>query len=146
MFASKVVGQLDDGSIGAVLVVGGNEASCGVSGFGDRCALGRERCEAKPGSSKQAIEGVDVHIASFRFEAGNVPGGFSPIGYGQGGNPRLTGGENRAGVSPAYSPQVTIQVQAMDSRSFMDHSDDIARAVRDAMLNMHPMNDVVNDL
>ncbi len=48
--------------------------------------------------------------------------------------------------SPATPQQVTIQVQAMDSRSFMDHSGDIARAVREAMLNMSSLNDVVNDL
>ncbi len=42
--------------------------------------------------------------------------------------------------------QITIQVQAMDSRSFLDHSEEIARAVRDAMLNSHALNDVVNDL
>ncbi len=46
----------------------------------------------------------------------------------------------------ASNPQITIQVQAMDSRSFMDHRDDIARAVRDAMLNSHSLNDVVSDL
>jgi hypothetical protein len=34
----------------------------------------------------------------------------------------------------------------MDSRSFLDHSHDIASAVREAMLNMHSLNDVVNDL
>lgn len=42
--------------------------------------------------------------------------------------------------------QVTIQVQAMDSRSFLDHSAEIAQAVREAMLNMHALNDVVNDI
>jgi len=34
----------------------------------------------------------------------------------------------------------------MDSRSFMDHSSDIAQAVRDAMLNMHSINDVISNL
>jgi hypothetical protein len=58
-------------------------------------------------------------------------------------------GEARAfpqatGSGPAW--QITIQVQAMDSRSFLDHSDEIARAVREAMLNSHALNDVVNDL
>jgi predicted nucleotide-binding protein len=48
-------------------------------------------------------------------------------------------------AAPA-APQITIQVQAMDSRSFLDHSGDIARAVREAMLNMHSLNDVINDL
>ncbi len=42
--------------------------------------------------------------------------------------------------------QVTVNVQAMDSRSFLDRSHDIAQAVREAMLNMHSINDVVNDL
>jgi hypothetical protein len=42
--------------------------------------------------------------------------------------------------------EITIQVQAMDSRSFMDHSHDIAKAVREAMLNMHALNDVISDL
>ncbi|MBX5494278.1 MAG: hypothetical protein IRZ15_02990 [Bryobacteraceae bacterium] len=43
-------------------------------------------------------------------------------------------------------PQVTVQVQAMDSRSFLDHSEEIARAVREAMLHSHSLNDVVTDL
>ncbi len=42
--------------------------------------------------------------------------------------------------------QITVNVQAMDSRSFLDRSHDIAQAVREAMLNMHSINDVVNDL
>jgi hypothetical protein len=46
----------------------------------------------------------------------------------------------------ATAPQITVQVKAMDSRSFLDHSQDIARAVREAMLNSHALNDVVNDL
>jgi hypothetical protein len=43
-------------------------------------------------------------------------------------------------------PQININVQAMDSRSFLDYSGDIASAVREAMLNMHSLNDVVNEL
>ncbi|HZL57523.1 MAG TPA: hypothetical protein VFC21_10595 [Bryobacteraceae bacterium] len=46
--------------------------------------------------------------------------------------------------SPAA--QITVNVNAMDSQSFMDRSNDIADAVRSAMLNMHPINDVVADL
>ena len=44
------------------------------------------------------------------------------------------------------APQVTVNVNAMDSQSFMDHSNDIANAVREAMLNMHPINGVVASL
>jgi len=51
-----------------------------------------------------------------------------------------------AGSSQTAPNQVTVNVNAMDSRSFMDHSDDIANAVREAMLNMHPINGVVASL
>ena len=44
------------------------------------------------------------------------------------------------------APQVTVNVNAMDSQSFMDRSTDIASAVREAMLNMHPINGVVANL
>ena len=53
-------------------------------------------------------------------------------------------GQGRA--VPVTMPQVTIQVSAMDSQSFLDHSDDIARAVKQAMLNSNALNDVVNEL
>lgn len=46
----------------------------------------------------------------------------------------------------ASSTQVNVQVNAMDSRSFVDRSDDIARAVKEAMLHSHSLNDVVVDL
>jgi hypothetical protein len=42
--------------------------------------------------------------------------------------------------------QIVVNVQAMDSRSFIDHSQEIAQAVREAMLNMHALNDVVSEL
>jgi hypothetical protein len=44
------------------------------------------------------------------------------------------------------APQITVNVSAMDSQSFMDRSHDIASAVREAMLNMHPINNVVAEL
>jgi hypothetical protein len=43
-------------------------------------------------------------------------------------------------------PQITVNVQAIDSRSFLDHSNEIAQAVRQAMLNLSSINDVVNEL
>jgi len=59
----------------------------------------------------------------------------------QGGLPRSapTGGQASA---PA---QITVQVQAMDSQSFLDHSNDIAQAVRQAMLQSSVLNDVVRE-
>jgi hypothetical protein len=60
------------------------------------------------------------------------------------GGRQMTTGGNTGGTSMA--PQITVQVQAMDSRSFLDHSEDIARAVREAMLNSHGINDVITEL
>ena len=78
--------------------------------------------------------------SSINFAAANAPGSniatLPSVDYGQSGAPRAV----------SMAPQITIQVQAMDSRSFLDHSADIAQAVREAMLNMHSLNDVVSDL
>ncbi len=49
-------------------------------------------------------------------------------------------------VRTAATPQVVVNVSAMDARGFLDRSDDIAAAVRDAMLRMHSVNDVVEEL
>lgn len=46
----------------------------------------------------------------------------------------------------AGSTAVTVQVNAIDSQSFLDHQDDIAEAVRQAMLQSHPINDVIAQL
>ena len=79
---------------------------------------------------------------SVAFQAANVSGPQTAgVDFSQSGTPRAIGT-----APPFASQQITIQVQAMDSRSFMDHSHDIARAVREAMLNMHALNDVISDL
>jgi hypothetical protein len=44
------------------------------------------------------------------------------------------------------SRAVTVNIQAMDSQSFLDRSDDIARAVKRAMLESSSLNDVVSEL
>lgn len=97
---------------------------------------------------------------SIQFDAVNPSGSnrFEFASYDQQGLPRIAGGSGEAEAGkatssqaaipasqPVGSPQVTIQVNAMDSRSFLDHSSEIAQAVREAMLNMHSLNDVVSD-
>jgi hypothetical protein len=63
------------------------------------------------------------------------------VSWGENGLPRsAAGGALNAGQ------QITVQVQAMDSQSFLDHSDDIAQAVKQAMLNMSSINDVITNL
>lgn len=68
----------------------------------------------------------------------SAPGQVVPVSYGETGQPRAQ--------SSSASPQVTIQVNAMDSQSFLDHSDDIAMAVKQAILNSSSLNDVISNL
>ena len=63
----------------------------------------------------------------------------------------VTGADsNQSGMpraNAAFSqPQITLNIQAMDTQSIMNRSTDIAQAVRQAMLQSHPINDVVADL
>jgi hypothetical protein len=73
-----------------------------------------------------------------RLDAGLVGGEVAAVDRGVGDRVRVPGG--------AASTQVTVQVNAMDSRSFLDRSDEIAKAVRLAMLESHAINDVVAEL
>jgi len=59
--------------------------------------------------------------------------------YAQDGLPRVT-------AASGNTQRVTVQVNAMDARSFLDRSDDIARAVKDALLNSHSVGDVIGEL
>ena len=56
------------------------------------------------------------------------------------------GASSSGGSASSAAPQVTVNISAMDSQSIMDRSSDIASAVRQAMLNSHPINDVVANL
>ncbi|MEO8100788.1 MAG: hypothetical protein ABI811_24035 [Acidobacteriota bacterium] len=65
--------------------------------------------------------------------AGSQGGAFA-VDYGQGGAPR-----------PVTGPQITVNVSAMDSQSFLDRRGDIALAVRQAMLESSVLSDVVRE-
>ena len=71
----------------------------------------------------------------------NVLNGFPRVARGQSGQVRLV--EERP--APAQ-PQVIVNISAMDTQSFLDRSQDIAGALRDAMLHMHPINDVISEV
>jgi hypothetical protein len=68
----------------------------------------------------------------------SAPGQVVPVSYGETAQPRAQ--------SANTTPQVTIQVNAMDSQSFLDHSGDIAMAVKHAILNSSSLNDVISGL
>jgi hypothetical protein len=65
--------------------------------------------------------------------------GLVGVDYGQNGQPR-------AMTNSGSQTQVTVNIQAMDSQSFLDRSDDIARAVKRAMLESSSLNDVISEL
>jgi hypothetical protein len=76
---------------------------------------------------------------SVNYQAGITgTGQVAPVDSGQSGQPRIQ--------SANSAPQVTVQVTAMDSQSFLDHSDDIANAVKTALLNSHSLSDVIGGL
>ncbi len=64
-------------------------------------------------------------------------------GIGQGQASGQTGGGQ---TSAASQQAIQVQVSAMDSQSFLDHSSDIANAVRRALLDSHPLSDVIAEL
>jgi len=84
---------------------------------------------------------------SLAFDAAETGPGIADVRYDQNGAPRVdtSGVQERGSASPA-APQITVNVQAMDARSFLDRSSELAAAVREAMLNLNSINDVVNDL
>lgn len=75
-----------------------------------------------------------------RLDAGISEGtGVRQVSYGKDESPRAVS------VGSPAAQSVVVQVQAMDSRSFLDHSDDIARAVREALLSNHLIHDAMRD-
>lgn len=80
------------------------------------------------------VQPLPIHLdAGFSDASGGSAFG---VDVAQGGMPRAITG----GAAPA---QITVQVQALDSQSFLDHSNDIAMAVRQAMLETTVLNDVI---
>jgi hypothetical protein len=77
---------------------------------------------------------------SVSVEAGLARNGqFVPISYSQ-------NGQARPNSTPQPVTQTMAQPLNVDGRWFMDHSEEIASAVKEAMLHSHSINDVVADL
>ena len=92
------------------------------------------------GSSHPAPLAPFIMPLPVRVNAGisaSSPGAFA-VDNADGGLPRP--------APAAPSTQITVQVHAMDSRSFLDHSNDIALAVRQAMLETGVLNDVIREV
>jgi hypothetical protein len=62
------------------------------------------------------------------------------IDRGASGEPRI------AAAGRGSIPEIHVNVQAIDSRSFLDHRDAIASAVREALLQSHDLKDVLQEI
>lgn len=49
-------------------------------------------------------------------------------------------------ATPPASASINISIQALDARSILDRSDDIAAALKQAMLSNHDINDNLNEI
>ena len=115
---------------------GGLTISPLISGIAKLFGIGREPQEL-PALTPFALP------TAIALDGGVTQSGASPVSgvsYGQSGLPRAIPAVSSANTT------ISVNVQAIDSRSFLDHSDDIARAVREAMLNSHPLNDVIAEI
>lgn len=95
------------------------------------------------GGGQQSVPTTFLTPPSVNVNAGineAAPGQPFAADYAAGGAPR--------GATPNASgaAQITVQVQAMDSQSFLDHSQEIAQAVRQAMLESSVLNDVIREV
>jgi hypothetical protein len=106
------------------------------------------------GSTEEAAPPLQKYAMpqAISFESADSGGRLVASDRDQTGAPRVYqqqggSGEGSTAVGQtAGGPQITVNVQAMDAKSFMDHSSEIAQAVRGAMLNMSSINDVLGEL
>ena len=143
---------LNQGEAGAGISMESIASSLFESGFGMAALVkGLMGIFVGGGSTQQPLEKYEMP-SPIEFETAVSSSGVSAGSFDQSGAMRAvsdaeTGASGASGGTQSVSsPQITVQVQAMDAQSFLDHSDDIAQAVRGAMLSMRSINDVVNEL
>lgn len=98
--------------------------------------------KSEAGSSSAA----DAVATYLRPESMRLEAGFDGAN-----NPAITamerqeGGQFRPAAASNGGAQVVVQVQAMDSRSFLDHTPEIAEAVKRALLESNGLRDVLGE-
>jgi len=89
------------------------------------------------GSGQQTLPALTKYVApdpvSLSLGVSNGGQNISAASYGQSGLSRV-------------APAITVNVNAIDSKSFSDHSEAIAQVVRDAMLNSGALTDVMAEI
>jgi hypothetical protein len=88
----------------------------------------------------QAVEGRGGQVFSVDYDQSGAPRSYGGVESAAG------GGTGAPGDVAAVSVPQALEGSSLDPRFFLDRSDLIAAAVRDAMLNSHAINDVINDL
>jgi hypothetical protein len=138
--ANRVIAPITTPSIGNA----GNSGigADGNAGSGNTVGTGSSRPDW---SGVQALIDAAMSGLAGRDSAGSVGGTVSGAVPPAGVAGSVASAASGSNAAPA-APQIIVNVSAMDSQSFMDRSNDIASAVREAMLNLHPINDVVASL
>ena len=159
---AAITGKSASGSIGndalGLLGGGGSESSVGgigglfnslLGGFGSLLSifsLGSSLFSLFSGSKPQqtltpykAPPSQSLEVAN----SDNILAGLPRADLSANGTPRtyLTG----PNATPSQPVQVTVNVSAIDSRSFQDYAPALADAVRQAMLNMNPINQLIRE-
>jgi hypothetical protein len=121
---------------------GGLGLSSLISGVGDLFGGGGSEVPAAPIPYTQPLP--------IQLDAGfNAAGGGTPFAAdsAEGNLPRAMRNTATTGTTSSQgASQVTIQVQALDSQSILDRSQDIALAIRQAMLETTVLNDVIRQV
>lgn len=117
-------------------------ASLGLSLFSLFRGPQQSRLDLKP---FQAPTPLSLEVAN----TDNILRGLPRFDFSADGTPRpmdAAASSAATGAATGQSPmQVTVNVSAMDSRSFLDNAPILAQAVREAMLHMHPINQLVRE-
>ena len=124
----------------ALSVIGSASSSTFAGGFAISPILSGLLSLFGSGSQSSAASPLPFTLPpAIKYDAGMTGNSAQvlPVSYGEG-QPRT--------IAQSAPAQVIVQVNAMDSKSFVDHSEDIALAVRQAMLKSNSLNDVIADL
>jgi hypothetical protein len=128
---------------------GGSPAPPALTKYVMPSSIAFEGTDAGPGVSGADYDQMGLP-RTYSGSGGSGSAGLTPLSgtseTGSGGTIAAFGDNGSIGGSNVPAPPTTVDAQPMDTRWFLDHSSDIAAAVRYAMLNSHSINDVVNEL
>ena len=127
-------------AVGGALA-GGLGLSSLISGVGDFFGGGDSEAPAYP---IPYVQPLPIQLqAGFGAASGGVPFATDTA---EDNLPRAMTSTATGGPASPQTSQVTIQVQALDSQSILDRSQDIAMAIRQAMLETTVLNDVIRQV